>query len=277
MTAKIDLQSNSSITLNKDGYRASRVAMVSGVTGTAAEVLFNAINDAQLPDIGDAHPDIAAITLQDVTCSPLGGGNFKVVMNYFKDAGSVTTSAAAESRCNAGLAVEETLYDVSGTRLKTAYSSGAGSTRQVFTAEVERPRITYEFEYTSTAFPTGDIQKYVGKINSTVWNGHAVGTIMCSGIDVSQSGTDYRVSYSFAYKKEGWQFNAQTFYSPPLTAHPSTPDAALDLTTGVRTFDVYSSVDFGPLGFELVDLSYTLVSNAAQVTVTGFDADLVIA
>lgn len=279
MVAKVDIKESSRIQLDKNGYSAERVAIVSGVAGTAAEVLFNAINDSQLPDIGDAHPDVSNITLQKLSCEPLGGGRFRVLMTYFKDTGQTTTSSNAESRTSSGLAVEETHLDINGVALKTAYATGYGTvqTRQTYTAEVERPRIQFNFEYTAADYPTADLNKYLGKINSTAWNGYAPETILCAGIDIDQAGADFRVKYTFAYREETWQFLAKTRFSPPLIAHPSDPDAALDLDTGTRVFDVYKTVDFTPLGFTLETIDYTAQYNQGVFRITGSDAALTVA
>jgi len=279
MAAKIDLKKTSRIRLTADGYTAERIAIVSGVSGTAAEVLFNAINDAALPDIGDAHPDISTITLNDISCEPFSGGTFKITMSYYKDSGTTQTSSSAEARAVAGLSVEETHVDINGQPLKTQYKTawGGAIVRQPFTAEVERPRMSFEFEYTTTGFPTSDTAKYLGKINSTNWNGYPPKTILCGSINVDQNGDNFRVRYSFAYRAETWKFVGKAVYSPPLNPHPVEPDTALDLVTGVREFDVYRTVDFSPLGFTLTAITYPLVANAGSIILTGHDATLTVA
>ena len=62
MTAKIDIKKSSRLKLDKNGYRAWRVAIGSGVIGDPDEILYNAINDGELPNIGDTHPAIPGIT-----------------------------------------------------------------------------------------------------------------------------------------------------------------------------------------------------------------------
>jgi len=276
MAAKIDIKKSARIRLDKNGYRAERVAIVTGVTGTAAQVLYNAINDSSLPDIGDAHPDVAEITLNDITCDPLGGGAFRVVMSYYKDSGATTSSSSAEARLVSGLSVEETHEDINGVPMDTRYSIiGNSFVSQRFTAEVERPRVSIQFEYTATGFPTSDIAKYLGKINSVTWNGYPPGTVLCSSIDVDQNGTNFRVTYSFTYRPEGWQFIAKVQYPPWDLV--GTTDENLDIETGLREYDVYRTVDFTPLGFALTAISYPLVANQGVFSITGFDAALTVA
>jgi len=276
MAAKLDLKDSSQISLTKEGYRAQRIALVSGVAGTAAQVLFNAINDGGLPDIGDAHPDISTITLNDITCSPLGGGQFKITLSYYKDSGTTTTSSTAEARVSSGLSVEETHEDINGQPMDSSYQIfGGGFASQRFTAEVERPRMSINFEYTATGFPTNDITKYLGKINSATWNGYPPKTILCSAIDADQNGDNFRVSYTFTYRAEGWQFKGKTQYPPEeITA---SADDGLDLTTGIREWDVYRTVNFSPLGFSLTEIGYPLVANSAAFRILSPGATLTVA
>lgn len=275
MAASIDIKRNSGIKLTARGYQAERVAIVSGVTGTAAEVLYNAINDAALPNIGDVHPDVASITLNDINCTPIGGGQYRVVMRYYKDAGVSTNSSNAEARVNSGLAVEETHEDIGGQPLDTAYRVGVASTvNQRFTAEVERPRMTFHFEYTAGGVPTTDIAKYLGKINSATWNGYPVNSILCSSIDVEPNGANYRVSYSFSYRPESWVFIGKTKFAPVDIV--STDDDALDIVVGLKSFDVYRSVDFSVLGFALPEIAYPLTAGSGAFRLTGSDATLTV-
>jgi len=277
MAAKIDIKENSQISLNRDGYRSQRVAIVSGVTGTAAEVLFNAINDAALPDIGDVHPEVSTITLQEVICAPLGGGQYKVTMTYYKDAGTSTGPSTAQPRATVAVGVEETSLDVNGVSMQTAYRAAGATFSQRFTAEVERPRITFEFEYIATSWPTSELTTYAGKVNSVAWNGYAAGSILCTGINVTPEGDNYSVVYSFAYRPEGWQYQAKTQQPAPLLASITNPDPELDLETGIRLYTVYSTVDFNALGFSFDSVGYTGQYLTGQFKITGFDATLTVA
>lgn len=278
MAANIDIKKSSRIKLDKDGYRATRIAIVSGVAGTAESVLYNAINDSQLPDIGDVHPDVSSITLQDIVCEPMSGGQYRVTMMYYKDSGQTGTSASAEVRANTGLAVEETSLDINGDSMVANYGTlGGALIRQRFTAEVERPRIVFDFEYTASAYPTTDINTYLGKVNSIAWNGYAPGTIMCSAINVDQAGAEYRVRYSFAYRVDGWQFRAKLAYAIPVFLVAEAPDYGIDLETGTKNFTVYNTVDFTPLGFTFDTVGYTALYEKGRAVITGADVTLTVA
>jgi len=259
MTAKIDLKANSRIQLDKNGYRVERVALVSGVVGNIDALLKNAIEDAQLPNYGDAYPTIAEITLNNIVCTPLGGGKYKITMSYYKDTAIATGSASAKVTISASTATEEITKDLTGAAFATKYNgtpdngSGGIMTGNVWSnVTVDRPRLNIDFEYTSASVPTADISTYLGAINSVIWNGYAAKTILCTAIDVTEQGSGYKIRYSFSYNADEWGFVGQVLGAElPLLAHPVTPDAGLDLTTGQRPFDVFPTADFTPLGFTI--------------------------
>jgi len=282
VATKIDIKNAARLRRDKNGFRAERIAIVSGVAGVKEDLLYNALNDAGLPSIGSAHPNVPSIQLQESSVEPMGGGQYRVILSYYRDTGVVTGSAQAESKTRTGLAIEETNLDINGQPLKTQYSAGlvGGPVRvfQRFTAEVERPRMVHEFEYTASQYPTADINNYLGKVNSAVWNGYAIGAVLCNAINVDQSGAEFRVTYQFAVKLEGWTFNAKTVYPPPLRPIQGTEiDNALDLEKGIRPFDVYRSVDFNPLGFTLKVLAFNLLADSAIIQIQGKDATLTVA
>jgi hypothetical protein len=277
MTAKIDIKKSSRLKLDKNGYRAERIAVVTGVTGDPDEILFNAVNDGALPNIGDVHPVISAITLQNIQSEPLGGGQYRIVMSYFSDLGSESGSSNARFTANASTSSEETSRDINGVLMQTEYSVGGAFVSQYFVAELERPRMVFDFTYTAPNFPQSEIDNYVGFMNSVPWLGYAVNTILCSNIFVEDEGENFRVRFSFQYNSETWLFKAQTAYHfNVISAHPVRPDADLDLNTGTKEYAVFPSVDFTPLGFTFTGPRNFSV-NAGAFRITGFDATLTVA
>lgn len=251
MAVTIDIKDGATISYGKDGYRADRVAIVTGVTGTASQKMYNAINDVGLPNYGDAHPSISTIYLNELSAEVIDTVTIKVTLRYYDDP-STADGGQTTSRASVTTAVEETNEDISSNRLETRYGTTGVDYQKWFTAEVERPRVTFDFEYTESTFPKTTIDTYVGKINSAIWNSYAIETILCTGVNVDQQGDDYLVRVSFAYNPDTWAFNAVIKDKAlPLLAHSSDPDAGISLTTGVRAFDVYNTVDFTPLGLTL--------------------------
>ena len=252
MTVIIDIEDGARISRTKDGYRADRIAIVQGVTGTASQRLYNAITDAGLPAYGSAHPSISSIYLNDITGDVIDPETVRLTLSYYDDPSSAD-GGQTTSRASGTTTVEETKLDINGDAMTTQYSLSTGGIipAERFTAEVERPRVTFDFEYIVSTFPQTTIDTYLGKINSVIWNGYAVKTILCTAVNVSQQGDDYQVRISFAYNADTWAFLARTSNPPVLLAHPTDVDALLDLTTGTRPFDVYNTVDFTALGLTL--------------------------
>ena len=251
MAAQLDLIENTRISLDKSGYRVDRIALVTSVTGSADERLFNAINDPALPNYGDVHPVISSIYLNDLSAEVIDPETVRVTLSYYDDPSTESGTGNATVRASATTVVEEVKFDINGDPLKTQYTVSSGVVdHEPFTAEVERARVTWDFEFTSSTFPQADINAYLGKINSAAWNGYAVQTILCTAINVSQQGDDFNIRYSFAYNEDTWVFEART-KSQPIGDHPVNVDTSLDTTTGRRPFDVYETADFTPLGFAL--------------------------
>ena len=253
---KIDIKTASVWRRDKTGDRATRIAHITGFDPgvTPDAVLKAALDDPIMPQYGDAHPQDASITVQSITVRALGGGTFQAQIEYFTDPGSATGSANATASVSAATTLEEIGTDASGNALQTSYtvtnSSFSWTLMQPrWTAEVERPRITYQFEYTSATFPKTEIDTYLGKVNSLTWNGYTARKILCTAIDVQQTGTTYRVRFGFALNDNTWDFVGVAPDAPGNIA--SSGDGGFNITTGTKTFQVYSSVDFTPLGFTL--------------------------
>jgi hypothetical protein len=256
MSAIIDLKQNARITINKNGKRIDRTAIVSGLTGDINTLLESAIDDGDLPNYGDAYPTDSNITLNSITADPKSGGEYLIRMSYFKEDGSSSTLSGASVSVSATTASEHTDSDSSGARLESRWRDNLGAYDHAtyFTAEVDRPRFTIDFEYTTATYPKTQIDTYMNRVNSVTWNGYAPKTILCSAINVNSSGAEYKVRFSFVYNEDTWQFlgSVKTIgVLLPLTAHSTAPDSDITLSTGVKAFDVYATVDFTSLGFSL--------------------------
>ena len=139
------------------------------------------------------------------------------------------------------LAVYTTLQDAIDSTVTTEY----------FTANVEKPQTSYTFEYTvaGPTFPKTTIDTYLGHVNSTIWNGYAAESVMCSNVEVTQQGQDYRVSITFVYNVSGWVFNA--VIAVPMTQIDSV-GGDVDSTTGVKVFPlIYPAAEFNNLSLTI--------------------------
>jgi hypothetical protein len=251
MQVQQNIQANSRVSRNKDGFRVDTVAIVSEIDGDEDLRLYTAITGSGLPSYGDEHPSIDNIYLNEITADIIDQETVKVKLSYYNDS-ATAEGGETTSRASGSTNIEETKLDINGDDMTTRYVDGSVIYPKVsFTAEIERPRVTFDFEYTVSSFPKTTIDTYLGKINSVIWNDYAVETILCVAVDVNQEGSLYRVRISFAYNADTWAFLAKMPTAPPLTAHATDPDSDLNLTTGIRPFDVYDQVDFVPLGLSL--------------------------
>ena len=252
MAVTIDIKDGARISRTKNGYRADRIAIVSGVTGSASARLYNAITDSGLPAYGSAHPSISTIYLNDITGDVIDPDTVKLTLSYYDDPTNAD-GGETTSRASGTTTIEEVKLDINGDAMVTQYTGASIPiiSGETFTAEVERPRVTFDFEFTSSTFPKSTIDTYLGKINSVIWNGYPVKTILCTAVNTDKQGDDYKIRISFAYNPDTWVFLAKTSYYPPLLDHPSNVDSSLDLATGTRPWDVYSTADFSPLALTL--------------------------
>lgn len=86
---------------------------------------------------------------------------------------------------------------------------------------------------------------FKGFINSAIWKGCAIGTVMCTGCDyetVDYAAKRYRFTWSFQYKETGHQ--PEIVFIDPNTGLPP-PD--LVTNTGRKTLAWYPTVDFNAL------------------------------
>jgi hypothetical protein len=271
MTIKIDLKQASRIVKTKQGFRADRTALISYdpdmVTITADTALYNAITDGSLPSIGDAHPHIASIYLQSLTCDPLALGEYIVTMVYEDVPGFPLTSNNLKrvSATTAPGRIEKDATQPTPVEMWALYMTKAGDaadpevmTKENFAPNIEKPRASFEFEYTvddglgTTPFPQSTIDNYLGKVNLAVWNGYPVRSVMCSAVNITQQGEGYRVAITFLYNSDLWEYNALIAIPiDQLAPSIKQTDPTLNFDTGVKNFKVYPEVDFTALGLTL--------------------------
>lgn len=253
-TVTVDLMDNANRTeLTEDGYQVDRVLLVTGITKTANDsVVYDAITDAGVPDLGDNHPTISDCPLKKITGTALSPTKARLVLTYFRDDTESTSKADAIAVVTSTTTTEEQKTDKNGDEMETSYvvtvTPFAWTTYdERFTAQIEKPRTRFEFTYKSATHPISDIKTYMGKINSVIWNTFPVKTILCSEINAEPEGDDFQVTFVFLYNPDTWVFNALVSQPPGNLA--SSTDTDLDLDTGIKEFDVYGEVSFAPLGF----------------------------
>jgi len=256
---KFDLRDGGSLIKDRNGYRMTRIGILTSTdaaTDTAATALKAAIDDGLLPDIGDEHPSITGIYVNSIECDGLSKNEFRVSVLYMDDPGFPGTTNISK-RVSATLSPKQTRVDYLDAPLKVSYqttadldaSPSATTTTEYFTAQIERPRAEFEFEYTAAAFPKFEVDTYLGRINSLTWNGYAPETVLCTGISAVEVGSDWRVTVSFAYDPDGWEFTAVA--APPASQIEASTTSGFSITSGEKVFNLYIPVDFTGLGLTL--------------------------
>lgn len=134
----------------------------------------------------------------------------------------------------------ETAKDRNGTRITVTHEGltvGA-------TVSYRRPRMTVEYDRLEVGNARSRASTYVGRVNSTSFQGFEAGTVFCSAIE-SRSNPErggYDVHYVFEIDADGWQPTAA--YLDPATGEP--PPNLVE-GVGIVDVDLYESAEFNYL------------------------------
>lgn len=106
-----------------------------------------------------------------------------------------------------------------------------------------------EFSRLEENSPRSRAQTHVGTINSTTWNGYAVGTVLCTAIvgTTRDSGQSYDVRYEFEYRSQGW--DATVVFIDEDTGRP--PAGLVEGVSKKSDIELYDSSNFGALNISL--------------------------
>jgi len=246
-----------------------RIAIVTGVTGTAAEREYDALTTGGVPALGDALG--ASVPLSNCkvvrrSAGPVAGQpkTIHIRLEYSTETTAITDpSDALVPTYRSGSVVEafQTNRDIDGVPFSLTHN---GKTKGA-EATVFRPSQTETMTRIENGIDPSALQDaYVGKVNSTGWiyktkqwvqadpgSGlYAVVTVtgdtkqwLCTGIECESTdgGSNWIVSYSFARRREGW--NPQILFRD---ADGEPADGLVD-GTGAKRPDSYLTADFNEL------------------------------
>jgi hypothetical protein len=217
-----DLLDGHGARLTTDGYEFDRIAIVTGLTGDGHSRVCNAINDAGMPDIGDAHPAVATCLLRSIEFMEMGLDMVKLRLHYAqKDPTSQSGFTDDSIQSGASVIQEQTNKDINGEEIVLNYTYPATYQRSPHEEEIGEeteappqnpfvgklvPQYTKSIQKLRDYDPDSEAMTYVGKINSSTWKSGAAKTWMCTGIvgDSVDGGENYRVTYSFQYNPRTW-------------------------------------------------------------------------
>lgn len=267
MPVTIDLLEDQRLSHDADGYKITRTAIVTGLSGAAAQLIFNAINNSGIPLLGDSHPFIPDIVVTSRSAEQIDRGSARVTINYSQPdalADPVPDEEFAQISVSGGLVSEETTKDNSGKDIGTNVWNGKVTpvtdnlgTITGFNARIEFvqqsvtysiPRPTLRFQRKESINPVLRSLDFVGTVNSFgIWNG-AARTWLCTGIDGSSSdgGVTYDVTYEFTFNLNTWDIGVRPQRQDGTYPIESTAKPGEDFEE--QFFSVYDEVDFGRLG-----------------------------
>ena len=117
---RIDRIEGSGYRLSAHGLEADRIATVSGLTGHAADRLHAALDASGVPRIGEAHPTIANLYVEQLNVAPAGPTTAVVTVRYSSRAAEIGQAPLVE----VGSSVVQTTTDTDGDdqRITVSYS-----------------------------------------------------------------------------------------------------------------------------------------------------------
>ena len=247
-----------------DGIRAEdtqfdfkywRKAKVSGLTGeTALDKILEAETAVGMPQIGDlADAAFPLLRLWKVTPQALAGDTMTLILEYGQNRSSLPVD---EKLIEVGttLTQSETNKDINDNLISVQYTYPAGyndseypageAITQGGLASKFLPNSQNVFHRHENSSP-GDISKaYVGKVNSQPWEGGDARSWLCTGITgrSNDGGSNYNVTYTFQYRDETW--DSVVYFVDPREGKPP---ADLVVDTGIKTYQIYNTIDFNDL------------------------------
>lgn len=253
-----DLIDDASVTSDENGVSAVRKFIVEGLSGAGSGRLFEALNTPGIPVKGQTHPNLAGIVVKSVQAVPISGCNTKafVVVSYSAPTFNSQTpseSATPTYRMSGVVQDEETSEDVNGDQVvlnhtKTSVVNGNNVDTplepQPAKMIVQRPMQYFSCDRPEPLpFNYLKVHNFVGRINSVPWRNFPARTVLCTTIDVVESGDRANVSYQFTIKPIG-TWRARTVYTDPSTGAPVKDPVE---GVGIKNVLVYPEADFNQL------------------------------
>ena len=245
------------------GYSATRVFLVTAVTGAASGRLLAAINATGIPQIGDAHPAVSSIrcSLRSAEAAGADNSTFRVTCQYTTP--TYTTGGVDDpAQISIGSVAQDgqTTNDKDGNAIMIGpfdYTKGAETvTMPQQSGLVSRmypsPSVSFQRRVTSMDQLVSEATTYVGKINSVAFNLNNGGTVvigagsaLCTRISgvSSDGGVTFDVTYDFQVR-DSWK--ADVVYIDQATGLPHAE--ATDANTGRKSVDIYETANFNDMG-----------------------------
>lgn len=240
---------------DRDVYiSATREVEVTGVTRSAHTTLQTILEDASIPQPGDAHPAISNLYVKNREAKPMTADAWLVTVHYgplakIDDVSPPPKSVTLKS-ITASTESEEVNTDKDGNLITVTYEDGNGieHTRPV-SLQDEIATLTIRFRRRETSDPTATFKSYINTLNSdtVTWlSGAAVGEIWCCNLSADELDTgDWDCTYEFKYKAGG--FDKTAVYTDDKGLVPEDVDDTAGSENGVTTPTLKASAAFSSL------------------------------
>lgn len=255
ITVTEDIVEGQSVAFTANGPAGTRVFRVKT---TAQETMFEILQDASIPQYGDAYPNTggtgqpAFIYAVEISCVPLERDNsvYEVVVNYarpdFSQKEPSEDSADSVIQVGSSVTSGKTQKDKDGNQIVVSLS---GEPDQVGDVDIQTPETVLVFERRESNNPVTKSLANVGKVNSVALGSgtYAVRTLLCLGIEgvSTDDGETWQVSYRFQYRPGTW--DATIVYIDPETDRPHDDIDLSTAGTGWVEEQIYDTVDFTSL------------------------------
>jgi hypothetical protein len=223
-TVSVDIVDGGSGKLTVDGWELTRIATVSGLTGTGNARLIEAVAAvaAVTGNIGSAHPGYAYALLESFQPEHLSTNVVKVSCVY-KTLDPADDVNYAEIEVGTSLEQVETNKDTDGNLITVSYTYPADyklddkkrnqTITQSGTVSTSAPKSSIVYSRRETGSPGSKSREYVGNVNAAGWQldqdspGADARTWKCMSI-VGRSqdgGVTFDVTYVFEYRADTWE------------------------------------------------------------------------
>lgn len=277
MTLHIDLINTGSLRETADGFDIVTEYLTTDVTGNPDSVRYNALQNSQIPRIGDSHFSVPFARVVEREVLPVSGSPQKWLIRVRYETPAATDDEDDDPNDEFGpvnwsgsTRSEETeIYrDINGEPMLLSYRgaptferinqySGEVEPRpagyyvrhvQVHSVVVDRPLATITGTRREASNPEQRSIKYHGTINRETWRGFAPRTMLLREISFNaRDGEGWEVSYTFQHNPETWLH--KPVFTMPTSIGPQTPHDA-GPGNGFEEYEIYRSVSFSALGLE---------------------------
>ena len=258
MEVKLDLVEGHSVKKTTKGWEVDRIAIVTGMSGDGDARVINAMTVTGMPEILDVHPVESSVFLKEITLIELTNAEVKFKLTYRPPSTGSSSFVPDSLEVGASVQQTETNKDKNDTEMHTSYIYKAGTKRSrhdtpllvddppvIAGAKVPifLPQNTYSIQKLESSSPKTKAMNYVGKINSSEFDGYPAKSLMCMAIvgRSNDGGSNYNVTYRFQYKANTWVQEVIFIKDDGKPAYPTDANSK-------KNYDIYDEINFNSLG-----------------------------